>query len=300
MKKILVTGSNGLLGQKLIELLSQKENIQLVALSKGENRCKVSHHYSYHSCDLTQHEAFEKVINIENPNVIINTAAMTNVDACELNPEQCNALNVDAVQNIVRICEQKNIFLVHLSTDFIFDGMKSPYDEKATPTPLSHYGVSKMKAEECILKSKVRASILRTAIVYGVVNDMSRTNIVLWAKAALEKKEQIKVVNDQYRCPTLAEDLAQICFLVSEKEAQGIYNATGKDYMCIYEMVERIADFWQLDKSLMTETSSEVLNQPAKRPYKTELKIGKAIQELGYNPRDFEQGLQLINEQLNE
>ncbi len=297
--KILLTGSNGLLGQKLIALLHKNKIVELVATSKGQNRCGILQGYTYYSCDISKKKSIEEIVNYETPHVIINTAAMTNVDMCENDKEGCDMVNIKAVQNLVDICIAREIFLVHLSTDFIFDGLDSPYDEKAIPNSLSYYGSSKLKAEKIIYTSTTaKVSILRTALVYGMVNDMSRSNIVLWAKESLQNRKQIKVVDDQFRCPTLAEDLAMGCFLSAKKQIPGVFNITGKDFMCIYDMVEHIADFWNLDKSLISKTSSEALNQPAKRPYKTNMLIGKAVKELGYNPHSFQEGLKMIDKQL--
>ena len=128
---------------------------------------------------------------------------------------------------------------------------------------------------------------------------MSRSNIVLWAKGALEKGEPINVVNDQWRMPTLAEDLADVCLLAAEKGAQGVYNASGKDLMSITELVEKVADYYQLDKSLIRPISSDSLNQAAKRPIRTGFILDKSIRELGYKPHSFEEGIAIMDQQLS-
>lgn len=298
MKKILVTGSNGLLGQKLTDTIVNSEIFELIATSKGENRHPVKEGYQYASMDIADLKSIEDVVNTFQPDVIINTAAMTNVDTCEKEKEQCWLLNVTAVSYLIEVCKIKNIHLIHLSTDFIFDGADGPYTEEAEPNPLSYYGESKLAAEQLLQKSGIHFAILRTIIVYGIVNDMSRSNIVLWAKGALEKGYPINVVNDQWRMPTLAEDLADICLLAAEKSAQGVFNASGKDMMSILELVERVADYYGLDKSLIHPISSDSLNQAAKRPVKTGFILDKSIKELGYNPHSFEEGIKIMDEQL--
>lgn len=298
MKKILVTGSNGLLGQKITEHILRTKEVHLVATSKGPNRNPVKKGYVYKELDITDEAQVQSLIKSVNPDVIINTAAMTNVDACEKEKDQCRKLNVDAVQYLIRICEEKNIHLIHLSTDFIFDGENGPYTEEAEPCPVSYYGSSKLDAENLLKASSCRWTILRTIIVYGIVNDMSRSNIVLWAKAALEKGEPINVVDDQWRMPTLAEDLAECCLLAAGKGALGVYNASGRDMMSIIELVERVAIFWGLDKSLIKAISSDSLNQAAKRPKRTGFILDKTIRELGYHPHSFMEGLELLDSQL--
>lgn len=300
MKTILVTGSNGLLGQKITERLLSGRSFRLVATSKGMNRFPVGEGYDYAEMDILDPENVKEVILRFQPDAIIHTAAMTNVDICETEKEMAYQLNVEAVRTLVQVCEEYNIQLIHLSTDFIFDGANGPYDEIAAPNPLSYYGMTKLEAEELIKNSRCKWAIIRTIIVYGVVSDPSRSNIVLWAKNALEKGTPINVVDDQWRMPTLAEDLAECCLLAVEKDAQGVYNVSGKDMMRIVELVYRVADFWALDKSVVTEVSSASLNQVARRPVRTGFILNKAMTDLGYNPRSFEEGLALVDEQLKQ
>jgi dTDP-4-dehydrorhamnose reductase len=300
MKTILITGSNGLLGQKITQQNIQNKHFNLVATSKGPNRYPLKEGYTYAEMDILDPENVRAVIEQYKPDAIIHTAAMTNVDTCEDQKDLAHQLNVTAVETLVQLCEEHNIQLVHLSTDFIFDGANGPYDELAAPNPLSYYGITKLQAEEVIKNSRAKWAILRTIIVYGIVADMSRSNIVLWAKGALEKGNPINVVNDQWRMPTLAEDLADCCVLAIEKDAQGVYNASGKDMMSISELVERVADYWNLDKSLMNEISAETLNQTAKRPVRTGFILDKTISELGYRPHSFEEGLAIVDQQLKQ
>ncbi len=297
-KKILVTGSNGLLGQKLTDMLRYHSDYELIASSKGENRYPETEGYTYEQLDVTDYTDIERLIVKYQPYAVIHTAAMTNVDQCESEKEACQKLNVDSVAHLIKLANQHPFYLVHLSTDFIFDGTTGPYKETDAPNPLSLYGHSKNDAELLLLASNINYSILRTIIVYGVAAAMSRSNIVLWAKGALEKGSPIKVVNDQYRMPTLAEDLAKACILAIEKRAQGIFHISGKDYMSVIEMVRRIAKFFKLDDSIIEETDSSTLNQAAARPPKTGFVLDKAIHELGYDPHSFEEGLAVVQKQL--
>lgn len=298
MKTILVTGSNGLLGQKITEKILTEGRVRLIATAKGENRYPIKSGYEYAEMDILNPKQVKEVIEKYQPDSIINTAAMTNVDTAETNKVLCHRLNVDAVQTLISLCEDKNIQLVHLSSDFVFDGTDGPYKEKDAVNPLSYYGESKVLAEELLKNSKANWVILRTILVYGITNDMSRSNIVLWAKGALERQKPINVVNDQWRMPTLAEDLAEACILAIEKNVQGIYHVSGKDYMSIADLVRKVADYWALDQSIITEISSESLNQTAKRPAKTGFVLDKTIKDLGYNPHSFEEGLKMVDEQI--
>lgn len=298
MRTILVTGGNGLLGQKITERLLETQQFNLIATSKGANRFPTKEGYTYAEMDILDPENVKSVIENFQPDAIIHTAAMTNVDTCESEKELAHNLNVEAVKTLVSLCEEHNIHFVHLSTDFIFDGAHGPYDELAAPNPLSYYGMTKLEAEEVIKNSVCRWAILRTILVYGIVSDMSRSNIVLWAKGALEKGNPINVVNDQWRMPTLAEDLADCCLLAVEKDARGVYNASGKDMMSVSELVGKVAAYWRLDSSMVNEISSESLNQSARRPVRTGFILDKTIADLGYTPHSFEEGLAVLDQQL--
>jgi dTDP-4-dehydrorhamnose reductase len=303
MQKILITGSNGLLGQKLVQQLKNDKSVFLIATARGENRIPDEQDYEYCSMDISNEDDVNKVISKYKPDTIIHTAAMTNVDACELNQNECKLMNIDAVRfitNAVKNIKNSdfNPHLIHLSTDFIFDGTKGPLDEDELPNPLSYYAWSKLEAERIIIESDLLWSIARTVLVYGVIPRSSRSNVVLWAKSSLEQNKIINVVTDQFRTPTLAEDLAQGCILIAKKKANGIFNISGPDFMSIFELVQRVANFWKLDKSLIQPSTSEGINQPAKRPTITGFIIEKAEKQLGYQPHSFEEGLALINDQL--
>lgn len=302
MQKILITGSNGLLGQKLVELIVSSGEFELIATGRGINRLsKFSNKYTYVSLDITSKEAVMNAISTHKPHVVIHGAAMTNVDQCELNKEECWLQNVVATRNIAEACLANGSFLVHVSTDFIFDGSEGPLKEEAKPAPVSFYGYSKLAAEELIQKMEgLEWSIARTVLVYGIAEDMSRTNIILWVKKSLEEQKQIKVVDDQWRTPTLAEDLAQGCYLIAKKQAKGIFNISGKDFLNPLQMAYMTADYFGLDKSYITKADSTTFSQPAKRPPKTGFVIDKAINELGYKPHSFEEGIALLASQLKQ
>ena len=296
--KILVTGSNGLLGQKLTDACRERNDIQLIATARGIDRYNNKTGYIFESLDITNLDEVKLVMQKHKPDVVINTAAMTNVDACETEREACDALNIQAVQYLADACNEHGSHFIHVSTDFIFDGTHGPISEQEVAKPLSYYGNSKLQGEIVVQNTAKSWAILRTVLVYGVVKDMSRSNIVLWAKSNLESGKKINVVDDQFRTPTLAEDLANGCLLAAQKRATGIYHISGKNFMSVFDLVYRVADFWKLDKSLINIASSEGIKQPAKRPPITGFIINKAVKNLGYSPRSFEEGLSIINHQL--
>jgi dTDP-4-dehydrorhamnose reductase len=298
MKKIAITGSNGLLGQTLVNLLlKEKEIYEVYGLSRGENRsCRSD--FSYHSVDITNQENLSKVMNEIQPDFIVNTAAMTHVDVCEDQKEACDLLNVEAVKYLTQISSEMNAHLIHISTDFIFDGIQGYYKETDKPNPLSYYGLSKLKSEEVLEKSTIDFTILRTILVFGQVNNLGRNNIVLWVKESLEDKKEITIIDDQFRMPTYVEDLAMACKLSIDKRAKGIFNISSNELLSIYEIAQQIAEVFHLDGSLVKRISTGTLNQKAPRPPKTGFDLSKTNKELNFYPKSFKEDLQRFKETL--
>ena len=300
MKKILITGANGLLGQKLVGLLTQQPEVDLIATARGANRLPQDEGYLYRPMDITDHQAVMEVIRETKPDVVIHTAAMTDVDKCEQQKDDCWAQNVKAVESLVEACTEVGAFLLHVSTDFIFDGAAGPYDETAEGNPISFYGWSKYAAEKVVTNSTLRWAIARTVLVYGIAHDMSRSNIILWVKKSLEDGKNIKVVTDQWRSPTLAEDLAMGCYLIADQEAEGVFNISGKEVLTPYDMAIKTADYFNLDNSLIAQADASTFTQVARRPPRTGFILDKARTVLGYNPLSFEEGIAVLAGQLTK
>lgn len=295
--KILVTGSNGLLGQKISAILENQVGVSSIFTARKGLAYPIKRGI-FHLLDVSNEDLVNRVVSQNKPDVIIHTAAMTQVDDCELKQEECWQQNVLATQYLVDAAERAQAHFIHVSTDFIFDGSAGPLDENALPRPVNYYGQSKLAAEEAVKASKLNWAILRTVLVYGVAYDMSRSNIVLWVKKSLEEGKTIKVVNDQWRTPTLAEDLATGCWLAAQKLASGVFNISGEEMMTPYDIAIRTARFFKLDESLILKTDSTQFKQPASRPLKTGFIIEKAKRELGYKPHSLEAGLALIQSQI--
>lgn len=298
MVRVLITGANGLLGQKLITRLQEIPDFFLIATARRPLTVPLSHGVFY-SMDVSNAEVVSAVFSEVKPDIVIHTAAMTNVDQCEQDRDECYRQNVTAVEHLIKACEVFRTHLIHISTDFIFDGGRGPLTETDTPNPINFYGETKLEAERLIQNSRLNWCILRTVLVYGVTPDMSRSNIVLWVKKSLEEKKPIKLVNDQWRTPTLAEDLAEACYLAARKKASGTYNISGAEMMTPYDMALITAEVFDLDASLLSITDSNQFKQPARRPLRTGFVIDKAIRDLGYQPHSFREGVELVREQLN-
>ena len=294
--KILLTGSNGLLGQHTIKLLLETTTHEIIATSRGENRLPFtsSERYKYFSLDITDGIAVNDFILLSRPHVIIHAAAMTQPDLCEENEVECWNVNVTATRFLTDAAEKVNARFIYISTDFVFDGLHGPYKETDGPNPVNYYGSSKLAAEKSVMTSKLKWAIVRTVLVYGNILVGNRSNIISWVKENLESNHPIKVVSDQWRTPTYVEDLAKGILLVLEKNATGIYHISGEEGLSPYDMAVATADYLHLDKSLMTKVNADTFIQPARRPLRTGFIIDKAKQELGYQPISFNESLKKL------
>lgn len=289
--KLLITGSNGLLGQKLVKFCLEKK-ITFLASSKGENRNPDCPQENYFPLDITNKLEINNLFLAIYPTHVIHTAAITNVDYCEVHKEECDEVNVLATKYLFETCQRHEAHFTLLSTDFVFDGEKGHYIETDTVNPLSYYAKSKVAAENLLLNATYdKWAIARTIIVFGQAHNMSRSNLVLWVVDSLKNGKNINVVTDQFRTPTFADDLALGCLLIAEKNGKGIFHLSGKDYVSMYNFAILVADFFQLDKKLIHSTTSEILNQDAKRPPNTGFNIEKAVTKLNYNPRSLKDAL---------
>ena len=290
MKKILITGANGLLGQSL-RLLFLKEH-EIIATGLNSDRLK-NHNHTYTTLDVSIQKDCENILVKFMPDIIINTAAITDVDFCELNKKKCLDINTLSINNFLFYCKKYNKKFIHLSTDFLFDGKSGPYYENAEYNPINYYGFSKMKAENLIINSGLQNfSIIRTCLVYGEKFDSN--NIFMWVKKKLEKGEILNIVDDQYRTPTLFSDLSQAIYEIIKLDLKGIYNISGGEYLSIFDFVCKIVSIFDYDKSLIKRCKSNKINQKAQRPKKSGLLIEKAIKEFNYLPTKMEVYLKSI------
>ena len=292
--RLLITGSNGLLGQKIVKICL-KRGVEFLATSNGANRNQECPSERYLEMDITNQPKIAEIFTNYKPTHIIHTAALTNVDYCELNPEECKEVNVLATQKLWEEAQKINAHFQLLSTDFIFDGLKGNYKETDEPSAVSIYGQSKVDAEHVLINSQNKNwSIARTIIVYGTANNLSRTNIVLWSIDALTKGDPMKIIDDQFRMPTWADDLAWGCIEICRRDKTGIFHLCGPELMAVNEIVFRIAK--HLGKSIenVEIISSSTLNQPAKRPPRTGFDLTKSRTELDYNPKTIEETITIL------
>jgi dTDP-4-dehydrorhamnose reductase len=284
--KILLTGSNGLLGKRLVTKLSGSEH-QVIATSRTAFEAGTLKNIDFRILDITDGPAVNVLINQVRPDVIVHAAAMTQVDQCELNKIDCWNTNVTATRFIVDAAKETESRIIFISTDFVFDGNHGPYREEDEPNPVNYYGSSKLGAEKAVMESGLDWAIVRTVLVVGTTAHGQRQNLLSWVQEKLEKGESIKVVDDQVRTPTFVDDLAEGILLVLEKNAKGIYHIAGKDTLTPFQMAIKTAEFLHLDTNLVQKADANTFTQAALRPPTTGFIIDKAKRELSYSPHSF-------------
>jgi dTDP-4-dehydrorhamnose reductase len=289
--KVLITGSNGLLGQKLLQTL-HREQYDLIGCDLADSAYITKIPHDYIKLDLTNRKSTIDVIKECKAGVIILTAGMTNVDGCEREKAKCWQANVTTTENILLGAMKVNSKVVFISTDYIFDGRQGPYDENAVPNPINYYGRSKLAAENLIRGSKVPWLIARTIVLYGTGVKI-KSSFVTWLLKELRAGKPVNIVTDQWGNVTLVDDLAagiERCILL---DRQGLYNMGGKDFMSRFEFSRRIAEFFDLDMELIHPITTASLKQDAPRPLKSGLITDKAERELFIKFRNTEQSLEI-------
>lgn len=298
--RILLTGTNGLVGQKIKKELAGKKQVDLLATSLHPEVNPLQADYHFTTLDITRTDEAEELIRRFEPHVLINSAAQANVNRCEQNKAQCLHVNTEAVYGLTRLANKYNLHLIQLSSDFVFDGLRTDYQEDDEARPVNYYGLAKKEAEDYIIKHASKWSIVRTILVYGYVPAMNRHNLVSWVYQSLKNGNNIRLVNDQYRMPTLGEDLAWAVGQMVLKKKTGIYHICGRELMSIEEIARQVALFFSLDPHLIRPVSSAQLNEPARRPPKSGFNLFKAEKELDYMPHSFEEGLKIIDKQTDK
>jgi len=294
--RILITGSNGMLGQRAVQFYSSNKNIELLATSVEEKSFVDS--VEYISSDIKNRDSIKKVIHDYCPDFIVHTAAFTNVDLSEKLREDAWKINVKGVEYIAEAARAIDAHIIHISTDYIFDGKNGPYDENAIPDPIGYYGRTKLASENTLKISGTFFTILRTNVLYGIALN-SRPDFVRWVINSLKNNETIRIVKDQINNPTFIDDLVQGINKIIEFRKTGVYNIGGKEFLSRYDFTNRIADYFNLSKKLITPITTDELKQPARRPLKSGLLILKAETELGYKPHTITESLAAMKKELD-
>jgi len=295
-ENVFIIGANGFIGRSLTKVFKEKNDKYDIVNISLHNNIKNSGDL-FELCDITDYTALKILFDKHHPSIVINAAAMTKPDLCEVEREECWKVNVWAVEHLIKLCNEYNSHFIHFSSDFVFDGCQSMYSEEDEANPLSFYAFSKNEADNIISAESKSYSIIRTSLVYGNASFPVRSNFVTWVIESLKNNKNIRVNNDQFRSPTFVEDIAKATVTIAERNLKGIYNIAGPEFISVYDLAMKTAEVFELDKSLITPVTTEELNEKDKRPMQTGLNISKASIDFNFLPLDINTAL---NKMKNE
>ncbi len=255
--KILVIGAGGQLGKDVVKIFGEEEIIPL----------------DLPEIDISKFDSVKRVIIAYKPNLVINTAAYTNVPGCEENPKKAFEVNSIGVRNLALLSLEHSIPLLHISTDYVFDGVKGePYIETDTSNPLNTYGISKLAGEYYITSITSKYYIVRTSGLYGVHKSITKgTNFVETMLKLLREGDEIRVITDEVLTPTYTLDLARQIKLLIEKERYGLYHITNNGECSWYQFAREIFSYLGMDV-IINETTQKEFPSKVRRPLYSVLK----------------------------
>ena len=287
--KIMILGANGFTGRRILKRLAPTHQVRACSLHPD---ILSEEDYQFQTLNMVDTDATDTLLKDFQPEVIINASALSVVDYCEQHPEEAYALNVSTVKHLAEYSQANSCRLIHLSTDFVFDGTASEaYKETDSPNPVNYYGKTKRWSEEAIEETCTNYAIARVEVVYGKPFPGQHGNIVHLVKSRLGNGQGIRVVSDQFRSPTWVEDIARaIESLLSEKH-QGIYHICGRETLSVADIAYRTAKYFGLDTSLIQTVTTEEMNEATPRPLFSPMSTEKAFREFGYQPSKLEEGL---------
>ena len=296
-KRILIVGSNGMLGQSVVSLLSGQEMYEVQLASFEEY--SYFDEFPYSQLDVSNKRQVKKLLLDFFPDFVINLAAFTNVDKSETERETCWNINVNAIEYLAKYCVPTNSHLIHISSDYIFDGKNGPYSEKDLPNPISYYGRSKLAGENIIKRFNIPSTIIRTNVLFGATK-FGRPDFVKWVVDSLRNKKEIRIVTDQINNPTYLGDIAWAIRKIFDTGKTGIYNIGGAELLSRFKFTQKISEFFQLNFDYVEPIITEELHQPAQRPLKSGLINLKAETELNYRPHDLNECFKIMEKSWSD
>ncbi|MBT7376717.1 MAG: SDR family oxidoreductase [Candidatus Marinimicrobia bacterium] len=291
--KILITGAEGQLGRVL--QLRLGECFEIIPTAKSPTRMALKNR-NVRQMDIIDFNSVADCISAEAPDIIINCAAMTNVDACEKDHTSARKVNAEGVENIIKAVDKKTK-IIQLSTDYVFEGKDGPYIESNPTHPISYYGRSKLEGENVLRGSLNPYCILRASVLYGdPVND--KPNFFAWVYDSLSKQKLIHVVTDQISNPAWLPALSDAIMKVILLNAEGIYHFGSDDHLSRYDFAVLIAKVFGLDSTLINPVTSDSMSFIAPRPVHSGLATKKITNELDVLTLSTNDCLKMIKKQI--
>ncbi|MCF7797322.1 MAG: SDR family oxidoreductase [Lentisphaeria bacterium] len=295
MSKIIILGAHGLLGQNLVRQLSKSYNIYGFGIEPA-GQFAIDRVMEYDRCDITDIDQLKSIKMNADCAAVINAAAYTNVDGAEDNPELAYKLNRDAIQNLLEVMPD-DVPLVHVSTDYIFNGSAGPYREADPIDPQGVYAQSKWAGEKLLLDSGHPTIVIRPNVLYGNGERLT-SSFVAWLVGELSAGRQVNIVDDQFNNPTYAKRLAEVTDLLISKRALGTWHFGSREVVSRYTFALKIADVFMLDATLIRPISTTKLGQRAPRPMKSGLVCDKLAGELNYSILPIHAELEMLREEM--
>ena len=286
MTTILITGASGQLGMSLKRIFNSK--YEIISTTRNNNPTGSSMYL-----DVTNPMLFKEVMETTNPDLVINLAALTNVDLCEKNPELAYSINIGGMDNLVNAFKGP---IIHVSTDYVFDGEDGPYKEEDTTNPLNVYGLSKLESEKLLLDHSENSLVIRSNVLYDY-SSKSEASFLNWVVDSLTQEKEINIVEDQWNNPTWTGSLAVVIDRAIDTQLTGLVHWGDGDLVSRFDFANKIADVFNLKKSLIKPILTSELNQTAKRPLKSGLKSDYAQNILNLEPPTIKECLETIVEQ---
>lgn len=288
--RFLVTGANGLVGSRLVRLLAPHHEVY--ALGRGTQRATDFGRAQYVSIDLGDHDALDQALREIRADVVINCAAMTDVDGCERDPSGAWAANVDAVATLARSAKELDSHLLHVSTDYVFDGDAGPYDIDAVPNPRGVYAISKHAGEEAVraLCAKGRWTIARTAVVYGWPST-GKNNFGSWLIDALGSGKTVKLFSDQWVSPSHAGNVAEMLAELGTRRMAGTWHTSGAEVVDRVTFGHRLCERFGFDRALVIPSRMADVNLPSPRPARSGLVVTRTTEALAAKPLSLDDSL---------
>jgi dTDP-4-dehydrorhamnose reductase len=288
-KRVLVAGANGLLGQQLVKIFRDDYEVHALGL-QPQPRLRDGN-FQYHQGDITARPFLRALVQEIVPNFILNAAAFTDVDGSETQREASWRVNVTGVENLLRAAQMIQARIVHVSTDYVFNGKSGPYREDDRPEPLGFYARSKLAGENVLRNSDANYAIARTMILYGTGVEI-RPNFVTWLINQLRHGKSVRIVDDQFGNPTLASELAPALRALVESGHRDIYHISGSEVIDRYHFAIKIAEIFDLDARLIQAIKTADLKQASPRPLRSGFDISKAVRALNLKMSGVVGGLQ--------
>lgn len=281
----LVVGASGQIGSWLLASLKSRI-VEVTGL--GSPRLLASGG----GCDLARPEGVVAHIRSKRPSAVFLTAAISNVDLCENEPERTSRVNVEGTLQIARAAREVGSRFVFFSSDYVFDGVAGPYDEEASPAPLNAYGLQKLAAERALLRMDFSPLIIRTTVVFG--REPGRKNFLYRLVDTLRDGRVCRVPSDQIGTPTFVEDLAAVCVELVANGCSGVFHVAGPDLVSRYEFALSISAAFGLDGTLIRPISTRELSQPARRPLRAGLVSRRLRSATSHQCRSVREALSLL------